>query len=217
MILAMGLLVLSRENVFATARFLFNIQIRIMGIRLTVSGLEHIDHNRTYLILGNHQSLFDLFVVPSAIPLCYVAVEAAYHFFIPVWGYLIRKWGNIPIHRNDLQKAIDSLEQAKKALLSGNSIIILPEGHRTRTGKIGPFKKGPFHLAKNANADILPFAISGLYHYNQKGSLALRPGPVHVAIGPPIPFSAFKNRSVETLRETVRNCIMGLQHPEIPQ
>ena len=115
-ILSVGLFTMSRKRVFALARFLFTIQTRLMGIRLTVTGLSHIDQNRTYLIMGNHQSLFDLFVVPAAIPLTYVAVEAAYHFSIPLWGSLITRWGCIPIHRNNLEKAKQSLDVARQRL-----------------------------------------------------------------------------------------------------
>ena len=163
-----------------------------MGIELVVNGRHNIDPDHPYLIMGNHQSLFDLFVVPIAIPICFVGIEAAYHFSIPVWGYLIRKWGNIPIERNNLKKAILSLETAKKTLLSGMSIGILPEGHRTLTGEINSFKKGPFYLAKEAQADILPFAINGLFDYHQKSGLILRPGTVKVTIGKPISHNTFK-------------------------
>ena len=133
-----------------------------MGLRLSVNGKEYINKNQPYLIMGNHQSLFDVFVIPAAIPICFVGIEAAYHFSFPVWGYLIRKWGCIPIERENLEKAILSLDQARKTLADGMSIGVLPEGHRTRTGEMGPFKKGPFYLAKEAGADILPFGIHGL-------------------------------------------------------
>ena len=93
------------SRVFALARRFFALQTRIMGIRLQVTGREHIDPARTYLIMGNHQSLFDLFVIPSALPGIYTAVEAAYHFSIPLWGNLITRWGCIPIHRRNLEKA----------------------------------------------------------------------------------------------------------------
>jgi 1-acyl-sn-glycerol-3-phosphate acyltransferase len=210
LILSVGLFVLSRERVFALARHLFAIQNKLMGIRLGVTGLEHINGKNTYLIMGNHQSLFDLFVVPAAIPLTYVAVEAAYHFSIPLWGSLITRWGCIPIHRNDLEKAKQSLEIAKQRLKEGTSIIILPEGHRTRTGKMGEFKKGPFHLALKAGADILPFAISGLFDYNAKGTFHLNPKPVHVSIGEPIPYRSISGSTPERIRETVRETIENL-------
>jgi len=181
-----------------------------MGIKLVVTGRENIRPDQPYLIMGNHQSLFDLFVIPAAIPLCFVAVEAAYHFSLPVWGYLIRKWGCIPIERNNIKKAILSLDIAKKTLLSGMSIGVLPEGHRTLTGEIASFKKGPFHLAKSANADILPFAINGLFTYHHKASLILRPTKVKVNIGKPVPYDTFKDLSIEEIRQNLFDNICKL-------
>ncbi len=200
-ILVFCLFFLPQKTTFSIARFLFGILIRLMGIKLEVTGRDNIRSDKPYLIMGNHQSLFDIFVIPVAIPLCFVGVEAAYHFSLPVWGYLIRKWGCIPIERNNIKKAILSLEKAKKTLLSGMSIGILPEGHRTLTGEIGPFKKGPFHLAKGANTDILPFAINGLFNFHRKSSLILRPGKVKVNIGKPIPYDTFKDLSIEEIRQ----------------
>jgi 1-acyl-sn-glycerol-3-phosphate acyltransferase len=209
-VLSVGLFILPRQRVFALARRLFTIQTQIMGIRLKVSGLDHVDPKQTYLIMGNHQSLFDLFVVPAALPGVYTAVEAAYHFSIPLWGSLITRWGCIPIHRHDLQKAKQSLEIARQRLREGTSIIILPEGHRTLTGELGEFKKGPFHLASQAGADILPFAISGLYDYNSKGAFHLNPKPVRVAIGPAIPYARIAEMTPEQLRDHVRGIIADL-------
>ncbi|MBT3388293.1 MAG: 1-acyl-sn-glycerol-3-phosphate acyltransferase [Desulfobacula sp.] len=181
-----------------------------MGIKLVVKGKEYIQPNKPYLIMGNHQSLFDIFVVPAAIPICFVGVEAAYHFSLPVWGYLIRKWGCIPIERNNLKKAVLSLETAKKTLLSGMNIGILPEGHRTLTGKLGSFKKGPFYLAKGAQADILPFGINGLFNYHQKGSFLLTPGTVKLNIGRPMPYESYQELSVEQLRQITFDRIYNL-------
>jgi 1-acyl-sn-glycerol-3-phosphate acyltransferase len=182
-----------------------------MGIRLEVTGLENLDRARTYLIMGNHQSLFDLFVIPAAIPLTYVAVEAAYHFSIPLWGSLVSRWGCIPIHRDNLEKAKESLEIAKQRLREGTSIIILPEGHRTLNGEMGEFKKGPFYLARQAGADILPFAISGLFDYNCKGAFQLNPKLVRVSIAPAIPYSVCAAMTPEQLRDHVRNVIAALE------
>jgi 1-acyl-sn-glycerol-3-phosphate acyltransferase len=160
--------------------------------------------------MGNHQSLFDIFVIPCAIPLCFTGIEAAYHFSIPIWGYLIRKWGCIPIERTNLERAKKSIEQARQTLVGGLSIAVLPEGHRTRTGEVFPFKKGPFHLAKNTGADILPFGINGLFEYQQKGSFNLTPGIVRVTIGEPIPHNAYKTLSVEALRDKLHTKISEL-------
>lgn len=212
LMLVVCLFLLPKKSTFKIVRFLFSILIRIMGIKLVVTGRENIESDKPYLIMGNHQSLFDLFVVPAAIPLCFVAVEAAYHFKVPVWGYLIRKWGCIPIQRDNLKKAFTSLETARKTLISGMSIAILPEGHRTLTGKISSFKKGPFHLAKGAKADILPFTIAGLYDYHKKGSFLLKPGEVRVNIGRPILYDEFKDFSIEELRQHTFDIINHLTH-----
>jgi 1-acyl-sn-glycerol-3-phosphate acyltransferase len=215
-ILAVCLFTLPREMTFRMARFLFKILIRIMGIRLYVNGREHIKKDQPYLIMGNHQSLFDVFVIPAAIPICFVGIEAAYHFSFPIWGYLIRKWGCIPIERENLTKAILSLDQARKTLAAGMSIGVLPEGHRTRTGEMGPFKKGPFYLAMEAGADILPFGIHGLFEFNPKGRFLLNPGKVFVNIGRPIPFEAVKDLSVEDLKNYLFDIISGLSHKKEP-
>jgi 1-acyl-sn-glycerol-3-phosphate acyltransferase len=160
--------------------------------------------------MGNHQSLFDLFVIPAAIPLVFTGVEADRHFKIPVWGFLIRKWGCIPIQRGNLEQARKSLDLAKQTLESGFSIAILPEGHRTRTGKMGPFKKGPFHLAKATAAPLVPFGISGLYDFQQKGGLVITPGEVTVRIGPPIPPDLYAHLSIDELRNLVFRKIQAL-------
>lgn len=212
LILVVCLFLFPKKQTFKITRFLFTVLIRIMGIKLVVTGRENIESDKPYLIMGNHQSLFDIFVVPAAIPLCFVAVEAAYHFKLPVWGYLIRKWGCIPIQRDNLKKAFTSLETARKTLISGMSIAILPEGHRTLTGEMSTFKKGPFHLTKGAKADILPFAITGLYDYHKKGSVLLKPGEVSVNIGRPILYDEFEDLSIEELRLHTFDIINHLTH-----
>jgi len=215
-ILAVCLVLLPRERTFRMARALFKILIRIMGIELCVTGREYIQKDQPYLIMGNHQSLFDVFVIPAAIPVCFVGIEAAYHFSFPVWGYLIRKWGCIPIERENLTKAILSLDQARNTLAAGMSIGVLPEGHRTRTGAMGPFKKGPFYLAQEAGADILPFGIHGLFEFNPKSRFLLNPGRVFVNIGKPVPYEAVKDLSVEELRNYFFDIISGLSQKKAP-
>ena len=201
LILVFCLFLLPQTTSYGVVRSLFKILIRLMGIRLVVTGIENIRPNQPYLIMGNHQSLFDIFVIPAAIPLCFVGVEAARHFSVPVWGYLIRKWGCLPIERTNLSSAIQTLKMARQTLLSGMSIGILPEGHRTLTGKMMPFKKGPVHLANAAGADILPFGINGLFNYHQKGSILLNPGKVCVSIGKPVAYETIKNLSEEKIRK----------------
>lgn len=209
-IIAVCFFTVSKKTVFSVARVLFRIMLRLMGIKLVVTGTENIKKGQPYVIMGNHQSLFDLFVIPTGIPLVFTAIEASYHFSLPVWGYLIKKWGAIPIERDNLEKAIESLELAKKALASGIDLAILPEGHRTRTGELQSFKKGPFHMAKGTQADILPFGINGLYQYNPRGAFILNPGTVKLNIGQPVLREEIDQLSVEELRDKVFGIVKEL-------
>jgi 1-acyl-sn-glycerol-3-phosphate acyltransferase len=209
-VFVLSFILFSRRTTYGILRFLFTLLVRVMGISLTVQGRENVIPGRTYLIMGNHQSLFDVFVIPAAVPVPFVGLEADYHFAFPVWGPLIRLWGNIPIQRENLARARESIAQAEKQLKRGMSIGVLPEGHRTRSGRIGPFKKGPFHLALKAGADILPLGVRGLFDYCPKGSLRLVPGRVRVVIGEPIPWERARALGLDGLRDHLRQTIRTL-------
>lgn len=210
-IIVPGMILFSTKTIYPAIRILARMQLLIMGMNLRTFGLEHVDQKHSYIFMGNHESLFDIFAIPAAFPTYWVGVEAAYHFSLPLFGYLTRKWGNIPIQRKNITEAVKALEKAKQVIKSGTSIIILPEGHRTLTGKIEAFKKGPFHLAKEAKADILPFALIGLYEFNNKNSWHLNPQPVSVVFGKPIPYASFRDLTIETLKEHVRDKIIELK------
>ncbi len=209
-VISAGMTISSPRRLFPLVGSLTKILMQIMGAPVFVSGRRHLEPGRAYLFLGNHQSLFDLFAVPAALPDFAVGVEAESHFRLPLWGSLTRRWGNIPIPRRDRKRAIRVLESARTRLRSGTSVVILPEGHRTRNGGLGEFKKGPFHLAVAAGADIVPFALCGLFRFQPKGRFLLRPGAVAVVFGPPIPNGEVREMAPAALRDRVRGEIEGL-------
>jgi len=90
-------------------------------------------------------------------------------------------------------------------------LLILPEGTRTLTGKIGKFKKGPFYLALKSKTDILPFIFSGLYEYNNKHSRLLNPAKIFIVFGRPIPYESFKDMSTNELRNKTRNIMIRME------
>ena len=139
-IIVLGMTLFSTKTIYPAIRILARMQLLIMGVNLRTLGLEHVDPNHSYIFMGNHESLFDIFALPAAFPNYWVGVEAASHFSLPLFGYLTRKWGNIPIQRKNITEAVKALEKAKRVIKSGMSMVILPEGHRTLTGKIGAFK-----------------------------------------------------------------------------
>ena len=213
-VLSLGLTISSPRRIFPLVGVMTRILMRIVGAPVVVVGRDRFDPDAPALFLGNHQSLFDLFAVPAALPSFAVGVEAASHFSMPLWGSLTRRWGNIPIPRKDRKKAISVLDTARRRLQSGTSIVILPEGHRTRNGRLGPFKMGPFHLARAAGADIVPFALCGLHRFQARGRFLLRPGPVLVAFGARIPFASVQELNPTELRDKVRGSSRGCWRKE---
>jgi 1-acyl-sn-glycerol-3-phosphate acyltransferase len=187
-------------------RFLF----KILFIKVRAEGTEHVRKNKTYLFMSNHESLFDIPLLEAYVPTFVRGVEALRQFKWPVYGWAIRLVGNIPIDRKNIHASIKSMKITEKTLKKGKSIIILPEGHRTLDGKLGPFKKLPFHLAKQAGVPVIPIGLSGLFELKNKGSWLIRPRPITIKFGQPIPPEKIQSLSTEELRDFVRENIEGL-------
>jgi 1-acyl-sn-glycerol-3-phosphate acyltransferase len=182
----------------------------LMGIRLTIEGRENVDPKQTYLYMANHISMLDVPLFQAVIPQLARGVEAEEQFNWPIFGWAIRRAGNIPINRKDVRAAIPSAKETAKRLQEGLSMIILPEGGRTLTGKMKPFKKLPFHLAKEGHVPIIPIGVSGLYRVMKKGDWMITPGPVKVRFGRPIAPKTIESLSVTELRDLVRGRIEQL-------
>ncbi len=163
--------------------------------------------NGPYLYLFNHQSLLDQFLIVGTIKEYVSAVGADYQFSWPIWGRLIKRLGAIPIVRNDLTKAIHSFTLAEDEIRKGTSFLMAPEGTRTRSGKIGVFKKGPFRLALNTGITIIPIGLIGAYKAKKKNDWRIYPGYITVKFGQPIYRTYYKNMSVEELRDKIRERI----------
>ncbi len=176
----------------------------IMGVRLTVKSRENVDPAETYLYMANHISMLDVPLFQAVIPQLVRGIEAEEQFKWPIFGWAIRRAGNIPINRQNVHAAIPSAKEAAKRLQEGLSMIILPEGGRTLTGKMKPFKKLPFHLAKEGGVPIVPIGVSGLFRILKKGDWIITPGPVRVRFGKPIEPEIIEALSVPELRDHVR-------------
>jgi len=118
--------------------------------------------------------------------------------------------GNIPIDRKNIHASIKSMKKTEKILKKGQSIVILPEGHRTLDGKMRPFKKLPFHLARQAGIPVIPIGLSGLFQLKHKGSWIIHPRPVKIKFGHPISPEKIQALSTEELRECIRAKIQDL-------
>jgi 1-acyl-sn-glycerol-3-phosphate acyltransferase len=183
---------------------------KILFIKVYREGAENVKKNKTFLFMSNHESLFDIPLLEAYVPTFVRGVEALRQFKWPVYGWAIRRVGNIPIDRKNIHASIKSMKITEKILKKGKSIIILPEGHRTLDGNLGPFKKLPFHLAKQAGVPVIPIGLSGLFELKHKGSWLIRPRPIKIKFGQPIPPEKIQSLSTEELRDYVREKILDL-------
>jgi 1-acyl-sn-glycerol-3-phosphate acyltransferase len=159
---------------------------RAAGVAVTVEWAEELDPGRPYIFAANHQSQFDIFVLQAFLGVDFRWLAKKELFSVPIWGPAMRRAGYIPIDRSHGRKALKSLGEAAEKIGAGTSVIIFPEGTRSKDGKMHDFKAGAMVLALKAGVPIVPVAISGTYEILPKGRLLMNPGAVRVRVGRPI-------------------------------
>jgi len=207
-----GMIFYRPQQLYVLIKPLCRLLLRVISVRVKVTGLDNFDHKRPYLIICNHESLLDAFICPGYIPLFFAVLELTDHFSWPVWGKMTRKWGNIPVQKGSLKAALESLDRAREILKSGTSILIFPEGERTVTGKMTRFRKGAFHLAKNARADILPIGMKGLWRAKTKGDWRVRSANVNLNFGRPLYYKDYRHLSVDELKDWAEEEVKRLKY-----
>ncbi len=171
--------------------------------RLKVSGKEKIDKKGTYIIVSNHQSGADILVLFTLqIHFKWVAKRAL--FFVPFLGWNMAMNRYIALRRGKKSSMHKMMERSKKDLLNGNSMMIFPEGTRSRDGRLQPFKSGAFHLALETHIPILPIIITGTSEAIRKGGyLISKQHNLRVQILDPIPYEDFRRMEPKELAEVV--------------
>jgi 1-acyl-sn-glycerol-3-phosphate acyltransferase len=177
------------------------------GIRVEVEGLENIDPKQPYVIMTNHQSVIDIGAIVQTLPISFRFVAKKELTWIPFFGWALRPAGHVIIDRGKREKAVSSLERAARRIAEGVNVIIFPEGTRSATGDLQPFKSGGFHLAIQAQVPILPATISGTRVITPKRSLRVESGTVKIVYGKPIPTAGLGIDDRESLKEQVRQAI----------
>ncbi|MFC1565878.1 lysophospholipid acyltransferase family protein [Candidatus Neomarinimicrobiota bacterium] len=203
-------LIISPKRLHGLARFLCRFILLGAGQIIKIEGEIPDSKNGPHLYLFNHQSLLDQFFIAGTIKEYVSAVGADYQFSWPIWGRVIKRLGAIPIIRTELTKAIHSLSLAEDEIKKGTSFLLAPEGTRTFTGKMGEFKKGPFHLSVNTGITIIPIGLIGAFNSKKRNDWRIYPGMVTVRIGKPVKKEYYQKMSVEKLRDDIRNMISVL-------
>jgi len=189
----------------------------VSGVAVSIEGVENLAPDRNYIFAANHQSQFDIFVLQGFLPYNFRWLAKKELFQVPIWGAAMRKAGYIPVDRSHGRQAVKSLEKAAKRIAEGTSVVIFPEGTRSRDGKLQSFKAGGMVLAIKAGVDLVPVAISGTFAILPKGRLLLHPGRVVIRIGMPIPTSDYRTNQKHELSLLLQNKIavmLGQDDPE---
>lgn len=207
LLVLMGIFVDPRRNDYPQ-RWLSRNTARLAGARVEVRRSPGFDPQRTCFLVSNHVNLFDPFVLYGVVPQFFRGLELESHFRIPVYGWLMKRFGNVPVP--DVSKPSDlkrMWRMTRVALDSGVSLVAFPEGKRTLTGQVGEFQEGIFRMAQQFGTAISPVSIVGSFEFNRKTSWKLASSKVVVHLHDTIDTSGLAKSDVPALCERVRNIV----------
>lgn len=190
------------------ARAWANSILWVSRVRVTIRGAEKLDPGRSYIYMPNHQSNADIPLLLGRLPVQFRWLAKAELFRIPLFGRAMRGVGYISIDRSNRKSAFESLARAAKTIREGTSVLIFPEGTRSREGGLLPFKKGGFVLAVDSGVPIVPIVIHGTRDIIPKGHFMIRPAPVTMQILDPVETTDFSRKTKDDLLERVRTVLI---------
>ena len=184
--------------------------IRATGARYRVEPLPEVDFSRPHIFVMNHQSMLDVACAFASIPsdLRFVAKSVLRH--VPFVGWYMWMTGMIFVDRSRGVRALKDLARAAAQIRAGSSILVFPEGTRSKDGRILPFKRGPFLMALEAGVPVVPVAIEGSGRVLPPGGFRLRPGEVRLALGRPIATTGRTGQARDQLMAEVRAALVEL-------
>lgn len=182
----------------------------ISQVKVKIIGAEKIDKNSTYIFIANHASHFDIAVLQWAIPNRLAMIFKKELAKIPIFGWQLKYGPYIMVDRSSPESGMKSLEEAKNLISKKSiSVLIFPEGTRSKTGDLLPFKRGAFHLAAKIGYPIVPVTIIGSDKILLKGSFKLRKGIINLIFDDPIITDNIKSKSDEIeLMDKLRNIMI---------
>jgi len=207
LLILLGIFIDPRKNDWPQ-RFFFRNILRLAGAKFEFVRSPGFDPVRTSIFICNHVNLFDPFVIYSAIPQFVRGFELESHFRIPIYGWLMGRFGNVPVPDKPSREGLEVMTQrAKKALDSGVSLIAFAEGSRTRDGHVQEFKKGTFNMAQKFGVPIVPMSIAGSYQFFHTGHWMLHPGKITVYLHDTIDTAKVDRSEVDALRQRVQEIV----------
>ena len=195
------------NSVHLIARFWAKSILWASRIKIDVQGLSNLDPDKPFVYMCNHQSNFDIPVLLAHLPVQFRWLAKEELFKIPIFSRAMRGAGYVRIDRFNREAAIESLKEAAAKMKNGVSIMIFPEGTRSRDGDIRPFKKGGFVMAVDTGVPIVPVIVQGTWPIMAKSSWRINTGEVSLLIEKPIDTTGYTRETKDDLIETVRSVI----------
>ena len=188
------------------ARMWSRLILRTTGVTVDVMGLERLVPGRTYIFVSNHQSIYDIPILFASVPYQLRIIAKASLGYFPFLGWHLRRTGHMLVNRARPQPS--AIFSWASALTSrGLSLMLFPEGTRSRDGSVRPFKGGGFYLALEAGLPVVPLSVIGSRHVMVKGRLATYPGHVRLVVHEPIDTSGLAGTDTRQFAERVRQII----------
>ena len=210
---ALARLLSSPALLYALGRFGVRMALFLAGTRIVVEGQHLLGDHRNTVIMSNHVSHLDAPVLLQALRVDFRAVAKKEVFYLPAFNSVLRFAGFIEVDRADRTQATRAIARAVDALRGGQCFLIFPEGTRSRTGELGPFKKGGFVVAMDAGSRIVPVALQGTRELMPRGGFRIRPGTVRVRVLDPVSAGRYsyddRDRLIADVRDRIAAALAG--------
>ncbi|WP_313381820.1 lysophospholipid acyltransferase family protein [Proteiniphilum saccharofermentans] len=175
--------------------------------RVKTRGHENLDSAQSYIFVPNHQSAFDIFLVYGFLNQNIKWMQKESLRKIPFVGFASEKAGHVFVDNTNPKARAASLEKAKEQIVDGVSMVIFPEGARTRSGKLGRFKRGAYYVAHDMKLPVVPLTINGAYDVLHRDGFRLKPGKMELVIHQPVPTEFLTEEELSGLVEETRDTI----------
>lgn len=194
----------SGDKVIQLAHLWGKVLVWLTGMRITLRQEGALDPKQPYVFMSNHISAADIWALYAVLPVRVRMIAKKQLGSIWFFGWALRAGRFVFIDRQDPHAARRSIEEAAKRIREGVSVLLFPEGTRSRDGRLKPFKKGGFHLAITAGVPIVPVAVKGTYDLLPPNTWWIRPGPVEIILAPPVLTAGLSDADRASLSQEVR-------------
>lgn len=170
-------------------------------------GHENLTPGQSYVFVANHQGAFDIFLTYGFLNQNIKWVQKATLRKIPFVGFASKMAGHVFVDNSSMQARTKTINEAKKEIVDGVSIMLFPEGARTHTGKMSRFKRGAFQIAYDLKLPIVPLTLNGPFDMMKRGTYTIHPGKLELIIHKPIPTKNLQEEDIHALIESAKNQI----------